>query len=188
MSNKALSTKHPSTNQKLSNIVFLHGVIWNMPWVVRLANVGDAEAIASIMLQAFSEYRELYTAEGFAATAITSEEVVARMRQGPVFVALIDDEMVGTASVVKKNDSLYVRGMAVLPESRGNRIGELLLIQIEDYAANEGCKRLFLSTTPFLDRAIRLYEKFGFMRTEEGPHDLFGTPLFTMEKRREFGF
>jgi N-acetylglutamate synthase-like GNAT family acetyltransferase len=151
--------------------------------LVRLAKAEDAEAIASVMFRAFTEYRDLYTPEGFAATAIPDEEVLSRMRQGPVLVALIDEEIVGTASVVKKDDSLYVRGMAVLPEKRGNRIGELLLAQIEKYAVGEGCKRLFLSTTPFLDRAIRLYEKFGFNRIDDGPHDLFGTPLFTMEKK-----
>ncbi|HEX6732114.1 MAG TPA: GNAT family N-acetyltransferase [Pyrinomonadaceae bacterium] len=183
LGNKEQSTKYQvlSTEQTPKNKVFLDGVIENMP-IVRLANASDAEALASIMLLAFAEYRQQYTTDGFAATAITSEEVLSRMRQGPVFVAVIDDEIVGTASVVKKDDYLYVRGMAVLPERRGNRIGELLLTQIEEYAAREGCKRLFLSTTPFLDRAIRLYEKFGFNRTEEGPHDLFGTPLFTMEK------
>jgi hypothetical protein len=36
--------------------------------------------------------------------------------------------------------------------------------------------------TPFLNTAIRLYEAFGFRRMNDGPHDLFGTPLFTMEK------
>jgi hypothetical protein len=41
---------------------------------------------------------------------------------------------------------------------------------------------LFLSTTPFLTHAIVLYEGLGFQRSNEGPHDLFGTPLFTMVK------
>lgn len=150
--------------------------------LIRLAEAEDCEAIASLLLRAFSEYRHLYTSEGFAATAIASEEVLSRMREGPVFVVLIDEAIVGTASIVKKDDSVYVRGMAVLPESRGNHIGEFLLTQIEEHAANEGCRRLFLSTTPFLDRAIKLYEKFGFNRIEEGPQDLSGTPLFTMEK------
>ena len=72
--------------------------------------------------------------------------------------------------------------MAVLPAARGQRVGELLLKQVEDFAIAHGCRRLFLSTTPFLSRAIRLYERFGFRRTEEGPGDLFGTPLYTMEK------
>jgi hypothetical protein len=55
--------------------------------------------------------------------------------------------------------------------------------QVESYAAEHGYGRLFLSTTPFLDGAIALYESTGFRRTNEGPHDLYGTPLFTMEKR-----
>ncbi len=41
---------------------------------------------------------------------------------------------------------------------------------------------MFLSTTPFLHSAIRLYERFGYRRTDDGMNDLFGTPLFTMEK------
>jgi len=41
---------------------------------------------------------------------------------------------------------------------------------------------MLLSTTPFLDDAIRLYQRFGFERIREGLHDLAGTPLFTMEK------
>jgi N-acetylglutamate synthase-like GNAT family acetyltransferase len=89
---------------------------------------------------------------------------------------------VGTASAISKNDSLYIRGMAVTPNARGKDIGRLLLSYIENFAKANSVPRLFLSTTPFLDRAIRLYENFGFHRTDEGPHDLFGTPLFTMEK------
>jgi putative acetyltransferase len=72
--------------------------------------------------------------------------------------------------------------MVVRPTARGQRIGERLLAQVENFAVAEGLGRLFLSTTPFLDRAIRLYERLGFQRINEGPHDLFGTPLFTMEK------
>jgi GNAT superfamily N-acetyltransferase len=72
--------------------------------------------------------------------------------------------------------------MAILPSSRGQGIGELLLRQIESYASDRGHKRLFLDTTPFLSRAISLYERFGFTHNSQGAHDLFGTPLFRMEK------
>jgi hypothetical protein len=56
------------------------------------------------------------------------------------------------------------------------------LIQIETFAIANGYERLLLSTSPFLDRAIHLYEKFGFRRNGEPPHDLFGTPLITIKK------
>jgi ribosomal protein S18 acetylase RimI-like enzyme len=57
-----------------------------------------------------------------------------------------------------------------------------LLDAVERYASAVSCHRLFLSTTPFLLEAIRLYERYGFRRTSEHTPDLFGTPLFTMEK------
>ena len=138
-----------------------------------------------MLYEAFREFEPLYTAEGFAATTPRSEQIQERMNEGPVWVALVDGEIVGTVSAFLKREALYVRGMAVLPGTRGARVGKLLMDQVEQYAAEKDCKRLFLSTTPFLERAIRLYEKFGFRRTHEGPHDLFGTPLFTMEKRLE---
>ncbi len=53
---------------------------------------------------------------------------------------------------------------------------------VENVASEHGFRRLFLSTTPFLTSAIRLYERWGFQRSDEGPHDLHGTPLFTMVK------
>ena len=68
-------------------------------------------------------------------------------------------------------------------EGRENqRLGEQLLGYVENLANSQGARRLLLSTTPFLERAIRLYESFGFERTDEGPHDLHGTPLLTMQK------
>lgn len=130
----------------------------------------------------YNQYRALYTQRGFAATTLASEQVLSRSKEGPVWVAVSEGEIVGTSSAVLRTDFLYVRGMAVQPKARGRRVGEFLLAESQRYATLHNCGRLVLSTTPFLERAIRLYERFGFRRTEEGPHDLFGTPLFTMEK------
>lgn len=149
---------------------------------IRLAELHDAAAIASLLAESFAEYEPLYTPEGYAATAIASEQVAERIVEGPVWVALSDKMVVGTVSVVAGSGSLYLRGMAVRPTARGQHIGEVLLAEIEKFADAGRFRRLFLSTTPFLGRAIRLYERLGFHRTDDGPHDLFGTPLFTMEK------
>lgn len=149
---------------------------------IRRAVPDDAVQIASMLYQSFAEFKSLYTEGGFAATVLTREPVIVRISEGPVWIALADGTVVGTVSIIVKGDALYVRGMAVLPQARGQRIGELLLRQIEMFARANHYWRLFLSTTPFLHRAIGLYKHFGFRRTEEGPHDLFGTPLFTMEK------
>lgn len=149
---------------------------------IRLAVFDDASAIATVLYDSFVDYRSSYTDEGFAATTPAIDQIQARIAEGPVWIVLRWHSVVGTVSVVPKGQSLYIRGMAVPPDARGQKIGELLLWQIESFATGNGFKRLFLSTTPFLSSAIHLYEGFGFYRVSEGPHDLFGTPLFTMEK------
>jgi GNAT superfamily N-acetyltransferase len=134
------------------------------------------------LLQAFIEFKPLYTPEAFAVTTPTIEEIQNRWYEGPVWVAVDHEAIVGTVAVVPENEGLYIRSMAVLPNARGHGIGELLLLHVERYAVAQGFYRMFLSTTPFLVSAIRVYEKFGFQRTGEGPLELMGTPLFTMEK------
>lgn len=149
---------------------------------IRTATPADASAIEAVLREAFVEYRASYTAEAFAATTPTGEQIRSRMEEGPVWVAVLGGVVVGTVSVVPRVESLYVRGMAVLPAARGQRLGEALLRQVEEFASAHGYGRLWLSTTPFLARAIQLYERAGFRRSDEGPQELFGTPLFTMEK------
>jgi GNAT superfamily N-acetyltransferase len=149
---------------------------------LRLASRVDAAAVAEVLRQSFTEYAASYTRAGFAATAISSEDVCRRMGEGPVWVALWDDSIVGTAAAVESGSDLCLRGMAVVPRARGAHVGRSLLAEVEQFGRIRGLRRLILRTTPFLTTAIRLYEANGFRRAEESPQDLFGTPLFTMTK------
>ncbi|HYJ46313.1 MAG TPA: GNAT family N-acetyltransferase, partial [Pyrinomonadaceae bacterium] len=149
---------------------------------IRRAAPDDAAPIAATLYGSFLAYEASYTPEAFAATVSTPGQILERMREGPIWVALENGALVGTVSVVLKGEALYIRGMAVSPAARGKRLGRRLLECAEEFARQNGCKRLFLSTTPFLTRAIRLYEHYGFHRTNDEPHDLCGTPLFTMVK------
>jgi len=65
---------------------------------------------------------------------------------------------------------------------RGLGVGQNLLEQVESFACKHHTPWLYLSSTPFLLAAIRLYESFGLRRTADGPHKLFGAPWFTMKK------
>jgi GNAT superfamily N-acetyltransferase/SAM-dependent methyltransferase len=157
--------------------------IETQPWAqIRMAVPDEAFAIASLLAQSFAEYESSYTAEAFAATISTPDRIRDRINEGPVWVALRNDAVVGTLSAVARGEALYLRGMAVDPAARGDGIGRQLLERAEEYAIRNGFERLFLSTTPFLKSAIELYERYGFNRGAEKPDGLFGTPLFTMVK------
>jgi predicted N-acetyltransferase YhbS len=146
---------------------------------IRLATPDDAAAISDVLRVAFVDYVADYTVAAMDATVLDAPRIIGRMREGPVWVAVHRGAIVGTGAALPREGGVYIRGMGVLPSARGRRIGQRLLRIIERYARGQ---RLFLSTTPYLHGAIALYERFGFRRSEAGPHDLFGTPLFTMEK------
>jgi GNAT superfamily N-acetyltransferase len=152
---------------------------------VRNAFMDEAASIASVLYQAFVEFEPLYTPAAFSATTPTSDQIQKRWSEGPVWVVGEGSQLVGTISTVPKGEGLYIRSMAVLPSHRGRGIGHILLQAVEHLANKQALRRMFLSTTPFLMGAIRLYERFGFQRTDDGPHELFGTPLFSMVKPLE---
>ena len=149
---------------------------------LRLASPDDADAIASVLHQAFREFQHLYTPEGFAATTPSPQQIHGRFHQGPVWIAKSDNRIVGTAAAMPEENVLYIRSVAVLPPYAGHGIGKLLLEQIEQFAKSAGYNQLLLTTTPFLTAAIHLYERVGFRHLEDGPRDLFGTPLLAMAK------
>lgn len=141
----------------------------------------DAEAVAATLRAAFAPFEALYTRQAFEATTPTPEQVGARFREGPVWLAEQDGRVLGTVSAVPRAGELYIRSMAVNPEAQGRGIGGELLRAVEGFALSRSHARLVLTTTPFLHGAIRLYEHAGFQRTGELA-DLYGTPLIWMAK------
>jgi GNAT superfamily N-acetyltransferase len=151
-----------------------------VPIRIRRATPDDSAAIAFVLAEAFVEYKSLYTEEGYAATTPAAEQIEKRFGNDLILVAVRGEDIVGTVSAVLQGSEIYIRSMAILSHARGQKIGQTLLGYIEECAVKEDFKRLKLSTAPFLDRAICLYEQFGFVRV--GVDDLHGTPLITMEK------
>lgn len=151
---------------------------------IRFALPGESEAIAEVISEAFAPFKNLYTAEAFAATVISPEKIRQRFDEaGTVWAALKNGKIVGTVSVVPDGEWLYIRSMAVLPAAQGSGIGRKLLEAAENYAARNGFEKMFLYTTPYLPTAIRLYEQNGFVPGKLDAEGFFGTPSFVMEKK-----
>jgi ribosomal protein S18 acetylase RimI-like enzyme len=149
---------------------------------IRPATAADADAVALVLAEAFAEFQPLYTPAGYQATTPARQEIAQRFADGPIWVVEQDGRLAGTISAILREDGVYLRGMAVAPAARGCGVGRALLSQVQEFAAANKRQHLYLSTTPFLSSAIRLYERAGFIPTSAPPYELFGTPLFTMEK------
>jgi len=149
---------------------------------IRVATAIDATTISNILREAFEEFKPLYTPLAFDATAITTAEVLTRIKDGVVWVALLHNSIIGTIGAVPQKDKLYIRGMGVSPSARGLGVGNKLMQKVQAYAIANNFKSLLLSTTPYLHAAIHLYEEFGFKRISETDNSFFGTAIFKMEK------
>jgi DNA-binding MarR family transcriptional regulator len=96
---------------------------------------------------------------------------------GLILFACIEDQVVGTGSLIKHRDDLFEIGkVAVTRKFQGNGIGEKLIQTILDKAKKSGIKILYIQTSPALIAANNLYSKFGFRKTIKNP---FGTINYT---------
>ena len=149
---------------------------------IRRAVEADADALAQLLRDAFAEYEHLYTRSGYAATTPDASTIRARLAEGPTWVADEGGHILGAASAVARERGVYIRSMGVAPAARGKTVALQLMREVEQFAVSSKAPRLYLSTTPFLFSAIRLYESLGFRRSGEPPDDLEGTPLVTMAR------
>lgn len=86
---------------------------------------------------------------------------------GFIFFAKSGNEIVGTASLLKKSDGVFELGkMAVAKQAQGLGIGKLLLEHCLECAKQKGIPELILYSNTILAPAIHLYRKYGFEEIE----------------------
>ncbi|MFB9080516.1 GNAT family N-acetyltransferase [Flavobacterium procerum] len=89
------------------------------------------------------------------------EEIIDK--GGMIFYAKYNDEILGTASLMKVNDSTFeLSKMAVSDKAQGLGIGNKLLEHCINVAKENNIQTLFLYSNTILLPAIHLYRKFGF--------------------------
>ncbi len=147
----------------------------------RLARPDESEAISELLLESFGLFEAEYTPGAFEYTTPGTDVVRGRFEEGPVWVAMDGNTMIGTVSGLPEEDRFYVRSMAVRPDAQGRGIGRRLLEPLEAFARDKGFERMYLYTTHVLPDAKRLYEKNGFYVLRETPpeewHDMAGLEM-----------
>ena len=93
------------------------------------------------------------------------EEIIDK--GGFIYYARMNNEIVGTASLLKVTEDIYELGkMAVTEKAQGFGIGKLLLEHCIKEAKIIGAKELILYSNTKLESAIHLYRKYGFTEVE----------------------
>ena len=98
-----------------------------------------------------------------------------------VFVALLDDNVVGTAGIDKSwysDDEYWILTVFVKPENHGQGIGKKLIGKIEEYATTLPIKKLVI---PASITAHEFYYKLGY-RYKDEKKELNDEDMYIMEK------
>lgn len=83
------------------------------------------------------------------------------------FMAQVDDEWAGCACLyISKKSIAEMKRVYVNPLFRGQGIASLLIAAMEKALKEKGLTDLHLETGVFQEKAITLYEKLGYVRTD----------------------
>ena len=98
----------------------------------------------------------------------TIADIEQRFKAGPLLIAQVGDELVGSIFCAVKDDALYLTRLATLPAWCRRGVGRALMAAAEAQARANGAKRLTLRVRITLPANQRYFERLGFIVTREG--------------------
>ena len=145
-----------------------------MRTTVTIRELGASDSIGKLT----QLIREAYTSlgrQGFNFNGVEQPEAVTakRVQQGACFVALADDDLIGTilvhgpfveapCSYLTRPEVAYFQQFAVSPNWQSSGIGSQLLVQAETCALVSGYSALCMDTAVKAEHLVRYYARRGF--------------------------
>ncbi|HWL25064.1 MAG TPA: GNAT family N-acetyltransferase [Ureibacillus sp.] len=146
--------------------------------IIRDALPSDFPKIKELRLNAYGEHATKIPDDHWNALKqqIISDESVPGLE---TMVAEIDGEIVGTVVLFPSNTQGYqglveeelkypeLRKLAVSKKARGKGVAKALIKECIERSKKKGYSAMGLHTSDFMETAMRLYEKMGFVRKPE---------------------
>ncbi|WP_413229429.1 ribosomal protein S18-alanine N-acetyltransferase [Heyndrickxia sporothermodurans] len=123
-----------------------------MNYQLREATIADLDGIMNVEIQSFSL--------PWSREAFYNEFVKNHFAR--YFVIVDQEKIIGHCGVWLVVDEAHITNIAILPEYRGQKLGELLLSSIMDYSIQQGAKSMTLEVRVSNIIAQSLYKKLGF--------------------------
>ncbi len=132
--------------------------------VIRIATVADAPLLADIERAADQRYLDTVYADRLDGSAIPDDVARRYCRQGRIFVAEVDDHVVGYLGWHIEPDPAYlgISQVSVLPEFGQRGIGAALMRHAADTAIDQGIAHIVLATFNEIPWNAPWYRRLGF--------------------------
>ena len=152
---------------------------------IRIAKQNEIKDIRRIFQEAFEPYRKYYTKQAFSHAILLSEQEFKDRLNDPnktILVAIYENIIIGTISLIFKDKHVYLQNMAVKPSFQGFGIGRFLMEEVERIVKEKDFCIIVLECFKPLKRAQVLYKKSGFKMTgKKKPFN--GVIFFEMKKK-----
>lgn len=147
-----------------------------MEYQIKPARPEDAGQLLAFLRQVGGETDNLtFGAEGLPLTVEQERQHLQSVAASPENILLLawqEGTIVADASLSRLSRRMHHRaeiGICVARSHWGQGIGSALMAQLLSFAAEQGIRQLNLEVRSDNERAIRLYEKFGFQRVATLP-------------------
>lgn len=135
-----------------------------MVFMVRKAVVSDIPKIQEITREAFKMYMDSVGIAGtMAAIEETYEDIRRDIESKEVFVALLNDRVVGSVRVeIKSDKTAYLSRFSVAKDSQNSGVGKMLMNIVDLTMMEYGITSMYLHTASKLFSLVRFYYGRGF--------------------------
>lgn len=131
-------------------------------FIIRRATAEDAPSVFSIIQKAFNEYSNITGQTNLEALSETVETIQKEIQTKAVYIAIINNNIVGTVRLSVKGEVAYLSRFAVDSNNQNAGIGKHLMNAVDTYLKEIGVKKVTLHTSSKHDVLMRFYYGIGF--------------------------
>jgi GNAT superfamily N-acetyltransferase len=144
--------------------------------VIREADGGELDIVASLVVDAYSEFAAAMAPDAWSTFAQDIANVRGRTIDAQLLVAERDGRIVGSVTRYPnwrgaQRGASAIRLLAVPPGERGTGVGRALIEHCIDLARKEGKTRIVVTVAPEMEDARDLYDRLGFERAPDLDHE-----------------
>lgn len=139
-------------------------------FIIRRAELKDAPDVYAILQKAFREYCDAAGLTEVEALKETISDIEREIQEKVVYIAVIDQIIVGTVRVDFTGDKAYISRFAVNSSNRNIGIGKSMMNLVDKYLTSKKVKEVSLHTASRYCALVRFYYGRGFY-VESVAHD-----------------
>ena len=146
--------------------------------MIRLANVSDADAVRTLVREAYQRWVERFGRE----PSPMRDDYAQRIADGQVWVLEVDGDVVGLVVLKDEPEALLIPNVAVAAAAQGKGHGRRLVTFAEDEARRRGYGEIRLYVNALMVENVALYQHLGFAEIGRVHNKVFDRVYVSMAK------